>query len=1300
MKTAKSLLWILMASIAFLALSATAFALSPTVSSQKYMDADSNGTVDQIRITFNQVIATCTATAADFAYVNNSIGGSLGVLSCSGIENYVSITVTGANANTTTHTTVPTLAYTDNAGREISNAGAEQVASYVAQNLTDGAAPIVLSIGTKDGLTAAANGKVDGLKVTFSEAIDDSIIENYSCGTSYIPTNFSVAAMTGEAFMCPGIVSGDAADDAYLYISLTEGAGTCNFDSQVGCDGSRTDTDTTWSGGDTYIKLADLASAPNYVANLATSGITEGDTALPVLLGAETYDSDTDGKVDHLRLMFSENVDDSVIDGYSGVTCPGDVSYTATSLAVANVTGEKVQCPTVSPLDLTDNNELQIVFSETSSTCTYADTTGCDTDIINQDITWTASSILIKDLANNLIADLASGGITEADGAGPVVMSGVTQDADADGKVDSLKLTFSENIDDSLMSNYSAVANYTPSTLAVAVVSGEAVDFDADAVDNDVLYVSFTEDATGACDSTAQTGCDTEEVDQDITWTGASATIADAAGNNTANVSSATVLESDSSSPVLVKVVAGTSSGANTIAFTYSEAVTVTNGASSATCGDLTTAGTFVGLGTFGTGGNLTVATTKNTVAGSGTDTVTVTLANQSGGYLVTSTSATIAVPSGTITGSAAAGVVDANSNQVKTSAPAVTATTLPSAAWDVTRPTVTAAVLRDSYTNDANLVVGGTFASGADNRPDTITLTASETLKTITDASTTRDDWGITAPAFGTLTVVKAAASGTTYTTNFSGANETYSDAGQFDVLNTQDSTPSFVDAAGNPLASGLTSETYKLCYTGYSCTGGTIANSAIIDTTLSARPSTGGGTILTSRSSSRTTTTAETEENPRETTEEIEKETSRETTVEETTEAATETTETTREPPTYAREESYDRYAPNEAVSTETTREATAEITEITLTETPSERVERVREILGVTEATTMTEVVSRAIETITADTADADNDGITNAEEATRGTSSYSADSDGDGEMDALDPAPTNANVVSETWTELGEISDRDSNENGVSDRAEYLFGAETTSRDLVFGSADGDINLGFSQMAFVTPEGFAVTGTAKPNSKTKVEVTLNDGSKILTDIETDANGIYIATFDSTILSNVKADDLLLITSEKGKEVLVKVTNETIKRPEVKLQGAGVEETTEENSATKYWSTELVTNSVPKYLKQTTLWANFSENFKKALEEAKKGTLTLKGYTEPNSAVMFVFKSATFSSVVISDKDGYFEMEAPKELKDEVSQKGSMESILHEFIGFSVDYKTNKISPLVKGLFRIYNLKDVTI
>lgn len=212
---------------------------------------------------------------------------------------------------------------------------------------------------------------------------------------------------------------------------------------------------------------------------------------------------------------------------------------------------------------------------------------------------------------------------------------------DNDGKLDHLKLEFSEAIDDSTINAYNASANYTPTSLALANVTGEAIDAsepNGDVEDNSTLYIIFDEN-TGACSSADQTGCDTELTNQDITFTGASVTIDDLAtgfdaNNYVANVVTATITEIDLVGPVLMKVVAGTSSGANTIAFTFSEPMTACNGASTTTCGNLTSVGTIAGLGNFGTNGNIKVPTLKNTVAGTGTDTITVTLAGQSGGYL------------------------------------------------------------------------------------------------------------------------------------------------------------------------------------------------------------------------------------------------------------------------------------------------------------------------------------------------------------------------------------------------------------------------------------------------------------------------------------------------------------------------------------------------------------------------------------------------------------------------------------------------------------------------------------------
>jgi CSLREA domain-containing protein len=447
-------------------------------------------------------------------------------------------------------------------------------------------------------------------------------------------------------------------------------------------------------------------------------------------------------------------------------------------------------------------------------------------------------------------------------------------------------------------------------------------------------------------------------------------------------------------------------------------------------------------------------------------------------------------------------------------------------------------------------------------------------------------------------------------------------------------------------------------------SCTvttgSGTFDGSSYYQTaTIALTYSSGSGSPLltssSSRSTSRSTTTStetETEETTREETTTGEEPSREETSTEET------TTETTTERPIYTRTETYERYSPTEAstTSTETTRESTT----TTSAEIPSEStraVESTREALGIDFESTISETIERAIETISADTSDADGDGVTNGEELARGTDPYSADSEEFlNTITAIETDPTSL-----TREEVD---------------------------NFVFGSRPS--------IAVVTKDGFLMTGTAAPNKKITVKATMSDGRVVPIEVETDQAGKYIALVDESILGALKEGDLFTVEAGKN-QVLAKVADETIKTPEVKFEGAGVEP---KETDTEDWRTDLVLNKVPSYIKSTKFADDYLAKYDEAVKKSKSEKIVLKGYTEPNSAVMFVFKSAIFSSVVISDKEGYFEMEVPQELKTELTENNSVESMLHEFIGFSVDYKSNKISPLVKGLFRIYNLKDLSI
>ena len=62
------------------------------------------------------------------------------------------------------------------------------------------------------------------------------------------------------------------------------------------------------------------------------------DKAAPVVLAAITQDTDSNGKVDHLEVLFSEAIDDSEINN----NIDPDTDYWPETLGIANVSNEKI----------------------------------------------------------------------------------------------------------------------------------------------------------------------------------------------------------------------------------------------------------------------------------------------------------------------------------------------------------------------------------------------------------------------------------------------------------------------------------------------------------------------------------------------------------------------------------------------------------------------------------------------------------------------------------------------------------------------------------------------------------------------------------------------------------------------------------------------------------------------------------------------------------------------------------------------------------------------------------------------
>ena len=263
------------------------------------------GVVDSLGIEYSETVTTNTAVLGDFAYVANDItnsdltGGGYGAETGTGSSFTLG---TNGDAGITSHITAPTLAYTDDASREVSDAAGNQMASFAATGLSDGADPVVLDVITQD---TDANGKVDHLLVTFSEPIDDSVIDSYSAGSDYTPATLAVANVTGEAVEATeGTCPLDAAeDDEFLCIVFDEDVNTCDLDDQTGCDTGVMDQDLTWTGGS--IGIVDLAGSP--IHDVVSGTVTEADGAGPAIIGLEYHSSLNDDSVDYFYLVFSEN---------------------------------------------------------------------------------------------------------------------------------------------------------------------------------------------------------------------------------------------------------------------------------------------------------------------------------------------------------------------------------------------------------------------------------------------------------------------------------------------------------------------------------------------------------------------------------------------------------------------------------------------------------------------------------------------------------------------------------------------------------------------------------------------------------------------------------------------------------------------------------------------------------------------------------------------------------------------------------------------------------------------------------
>ena len=190
---------------AFLFTPLAAHAAAPNdFTSQTYSDADGDGTVDTMTVVINggEALTACvvdaTELASDWSYSGEDIGGSIASATCDTGTATITFTLTGTTANVTGHSTAPTIEYNNtDADNSIAN-GSGNLGAVAVSELTDAAAPVVVSVSPTDAATNVS--RTSSIVVTFSEAMETTF--DYGTEFSVTPSlsglSFSDAWSSGD----------------------------------------------------------------------------------------------------------------------------------------------------------------------------------------------------------------------------------------------------------------------------------------------------------------------------------------------------------------------------------------------------------------------------------------------------------------------------------------------------------------------------------------------------------------------------------------------------------------------------------------------------------------------------------------------------------------------------------------------------------------------------------------------------------------------------------------------------------------------------------------------------------------------------------------------------------------------------------------------------------------------------------------------------------------------------------------------------------------------------------------------
>lgn len=415
-----------------------------------------NGKIDGVVVTFSETVtlgATRTAgTDADWANAITSVGAyGLGTITSSSDAVTVPLVEVGYDSNTKPAVVFPIVNTVDDIVDGSGNYLTTTTAGQTYTATVDGAAPVAYIVETGDygsanGGTGVADGYIDGYKITFSEPI--------------AAIDAADSLKVSGAFAVQEVTAGVVENTMDLSTAkLTVGASTLTVKGRSLKDASAVGHpwDTDKKPALTYTSQGAVKDAAGNawvyfwkpIAAAANVKMTEvDDKALPIIARAT-------GQVNskNLYVTFSEP---STGNGGGGAFASADLQYHNIYTTGLNAS----QINSLSDADGTD------------ATATIVATTNENflvQDVVNDSLSIAAA---VLDVPGNAMLDVI---VTINDVIAPTLLSATTNDYDNDGWVDTIKLTFSENINDAALTGYNGGAKLSTNAAVNWAVAGYTV---------------------------------------------------------------------------------------------------------------------------------------------------------------------------------------------------------------------------------------------------------------------------------------------------------------------------------------------------------------------------------------------------------------------------------------------------------------------------------------------------------------------------------------------------------------------------------------------------------------------------------------------------------------------------------------------------------------------------------------------------------------------------------------------------------------------------------------------------------